>query len=351
MTGSATPYGPIRSLMEDDAVEEVWINGSSQVFAATHGEHRLTSVVMESRELEDMVDRLLAAAGRRLDRSRPFVDARLPDGSRLHAVIPPVTEAWAVNIRKFVGLRATTLEELVKVGSLSLAAARFLDASVVTGANIVAAGPVGAGKTTLLNCLASSIPARERVVTCEDTFELKPDLVDLVAMQCRPPNIEGEGEVTLRMLVREAMRMRPDRIVVGEVRGAEAFDMLVALNAGCAGLTSVHANTAREALRKLVTLPLLAGSNIDPGFVSSTVASVVDLVVFCERSAGTGRRWVREVLAVGEQVAGGDMITAGTLFDRSSGDLAWTGETPRDTGDYARAGYDVGMLLREGAGT
>lgn len=346
-TVATAGYGSLQALMDDPDVEEIWVNGPSQVFAAVHGDHRLTSVVLGEGELESVVERLLDLAGRRLDRSMPFVDARLPDGSRLHVVIPPVTEDWALNIRKFVGLPANTLDELVKAGSLSPDAARFLDASVRAGANIVVSGPVGAGKTTLLNCLASSIPARERVVTCEDTFELRPRLSDVVAMQCRPPNVEGRGELGLRSLVREALRMRPDRIVVGEVRGAEAFDMLVALNAGCGGLTSVHANTAREALRKLVTLPLLAGANIDRDFVSETVASLVDLVVFCERRPGTGRRWVREILAVGEQVGGRGTITAGTLFDRSAGDLSWTGESPRRTERYERAGIDIGRLLRE----
>lgn len=346
---SLAGFGQLSGLMSDDSVEEIWINGPSRVFVARQGEHHLTTVVLAPDELEDLVERLLASAGRRLDRSTPFVDARMPGGSRLHVVIPPVTTTWSVNIRKFVGLKAHNLVELVEVGSLERRAAAFLDAAVRAGLNIAVCGPVGAGKTTLLNCLAGSIPTRERVVTCEEVFELDFGLPDVVAMQCRQANSEGRGEITLRGLVREALRMRPDRLVIGEVRGAEAFDLLIALNSGCSGLTSVHANSASEALRKLVTLPLLAGGNIDRRFVAETVAATVDIVVHCERRVDTGARRVREVLAVGDQLAGEGRISAGPVFTLREGELRWTGEIPRRLDRFYRAGIDVDTMLRAGA--
>jgi pilus assembly protein CpaF len=215
---------------------------------------------------------------------------------------------------------------------------------VRAGLSIVVAGAVGAGKTTLLNCLLGAVPARERIVTCEEVFELSVERPDVVAMQCRQPNLEGEGAVTLRDLVRESLRMRPDRIVVGEVRGPESLDMLLALNSGAAGMTSVHANSAREALRKLTTLPLLAGENLDRRFVAATVAAGVDLVVFCRRTA-RGRE-ITEVLAVTEQVGDGEEISAGPLFTGAGRTLAWTGEYPDRRERFADAGVDLAVVLR-----
>lgn len=336
-------FGALGPLLADPGVEEIWINEPGRVFAARRGTRELTTIVLSPTEVEELVERMLARAGRRLDRSQPFVDARLPDGSRLHVVIPPVTDHWAVNIRKFVGLRAHTLDELVSLGSCSHAAARFLDAVVAAGLNVVVAGPVGSGKTTLLNCLASCVPAGERIVTCEEVFELQVNHPDVVSMQCRQPNLEGEGAVTLRDLVRESLRMRPDRIVIGEVRGAEALDLLLALNSGAGGMTSVHANSARDALRKLTTLPLLAGGNVDRRFVGSTVAACVDVVVFCRRHAD--RRAISEVLAVGEQIDGGDEPTAGPIFEGDGASLAFTGELPRALGRFTERGIDLPGLL------
>jgi pilus assembly protein CpaF len=337
-------FGALTHLLDDPEVEEIWINEPGRVFAARHGEHELTTVVLGPSEVEELVERMLARAGRRLDRSQPFVDARMPDGSRLHVVIPPITDQWAVNVRKFVGLRAHSLDELVALGSCSSAAATFLDASVRAGLSIVVAGAVGAGKTTLLNCLAAAIPARERIVTAEEVFELQIARPDVVAMQCRQANLEGEGAVTLRDLVRESLRMRPDRVVVGEVRGAESLDMLLALNSGAVGMTSVHANSAREALRKLTTLPLLAGDNLDRRFVASTVAACVDLVVFCRRA--NGRRTLTEILAVAPQVGDGDEPTAGAVFRTEHGRLQWTGEVPYDRDRFREHDIDLVEVLR-----
>ena len=337
-------FGAVTPLLEDPDVEEIWVNEPGRVFAARRGESALTGIVLEARDVEELVERMLARAGRRLDRAQPFVDARLPDGSRLHVAIPPITNHWSLNIRKFVGLRAQSCDELVSLGSCSASAARFLEASVRAGLSIVVAGAVGAGKTTLLNCLLSAVPAQDRIVTCEEVFELRIDRPDVVAMQCRQPNLEGEGAVTLRDLVRESLRMRPDRIVIGEVRGAESLDMLLALNSGAVGMTSVHANSAREALRKLTTLPLLAGENLDRRFVAATVAACVDLVVFCRRS-DTGRE-ITEVLSVGEQVGDGCELTAGAIFAGAGRSLAWTGEFPTGRERFAERGIDLAELLR-----
>ncbi len=230
------------------------------------------------------------------------------------------------------------------LGSCSRPAAGFLDAAVRAGLSIVVAGAVGAGKTTLLNCLASAIPARERIVTCEEVFELRIARPDVVSMQCRQTNLEGEGAVTLRDLVRESLRMRPDRIVVGEVRGAETLDMLLALNSGAAGMTSVHANSAREALRKLTTLPLLAGENLDRRFVASTVAACIDLVVFCRRADGA-RRSPRSSRSP-SQVGDGDEPTTGTVFEGAGETLRWTGEMPGGLERFAERGIDLMTVLR-----
>ncbi|HZR13210.1 MAG TPA: ATPase, T2SS/T4P/T4SS family [Acidimicrobiia bacterium] len=335
--------GALTPLLDDPEVEEIWVNEPGRVFVARRGEHELTTLVLSARDVEEVVERMLARAGRRLDRSQPFVDARLPDGSRLHVVIPPITNHWALNVRKFVGLRAHTLDELVGLGSCSASAARFLAAAVRAGLNIVVAGAVGAGKTTLLNCLASCIPGRERIVTCEEVFELQPAVPDVVAMQCRQRNLEGEGAVTLHDLVRESLRMRPDRIIVGEVRGAEALDMLLAMNSGAGAMTSVHANSGREALRKLTTLPLLAGDNVDRRFVAQTVAACIDLVVFCRRTGG--RREIAEIVAVGDQLGDGDEPTAGPVFTGGGASLRWTGERPRHRERFADRGIDLDEVL------
>ncbi len=337
-------FGAVTPLLEDPAIEEIWINEPGRVFVARGGDHELSGVVLDARAVEELVERMLARAGRRIDRAQPFVDARLPDGSRLHVTIPPITNHWSVNIRKFVGLRVQSCAELAAIGSCSETAARFLDASVRAGLSIVVAGAVGAGKTTLLNCLLAAAPNRDRIVTCEEVFELCVDRPDVVAMQCRQPNLEGEGSVTLRDLVRESLRMRPDRIVVGEVRGAETLDMLLALNSGAIGMTSVHANSAREALRKLTTLPLLAGENIDRRFVASTVAACVDLVVFCRRQP-SGRA-ITEILSVGEQVGDGSELTAGALFAGEGAGLEWSGEMPSGVGRFAEAGIDLRGILQ-----
>ena len=235
-------FGALQPLLDDPAVEEIWLNAPDEIFVARNGESELTSIALTDQQVRNLVERMLKSSGRRLDISSPFVDAALPDGSRLHVVIPDVTRRhWAVNIRKFV-VRASRLEHLVELGTLTPQSARFLGAAVASGLNILVSGATQAGKTTMLNCLAASIGTRERVVTVEEIFELQFPLRDVVGLQCRQPNLEGEGEIPMRRLVKEALRMRPDRLVVGEVREAESLDMLIALNSG---LPTSRSNTVQ----------------------------------------------------------------------------------------------------------
>jgi pilus assembly protein CpaF len=278
-----------------------------------------------------------------LDLSTPFVDAMLPDGSRLHVVIPNITRKhMAVNIRKFV-IGLSSLDELVSVGSMPDQAARFLEASVAAGLNILVAGGTQAGKTTLLNALCAAIPARERVVTVEEVFELQVPLPDVVSMQTRQPNLEGSGEIALRRLVKEALRMRPSRLIVGEVRQEECLDLLVALNSGLPGMCTLHANSAREALVKMCTLPLLAGENVSAAFVVPTVAMSVDLVVHLGLDAA-GHRRVREIVGVTGRVEG-DVIETTELFSTRRGQLERSEGFPPHPERYETAGIDLHHTL------
>ncbi|WP_380169092.1 CpaF family protein [Jannaschia sp. R86511] len=243
-------------------------------------------------------------------------------------------------------VRADRLADLVALGTLGAQAARFLDAAVVAGLNVLVSGGTQAGKTTLLNCLAAAVPARERIITCEEVFELKVPGRDVVGLQCRQPSLEGTGEIPLRRLVKEALRMRPSRIVVGEVRQAESLDLLIALNSGLPGMCTVHANSAREAVTKMCTLPLLAGENVSAGFVVPTVASSIDLVVHVELAAD-GHRRVREVLAVPGRVEDGVVETATVFRQDASEALVAAGGYPPHEDRFRRAGFDVAELLAE----
>ena len=336
-------FGPLQRHLDDPTVEEIWINEPGRVFVARHGRSELTTTILTHDQVQDLVERMLKWSGRRVDLSTPFVDAMLPDGSRLHVVIPDVTRMhWAVNIRKFV-LTASSLDELVALGTLTPAAAAFLEASVVAGLNIIVAGGTQAGKTTMLNCLGSAIPARERVISVEEVFELRLRAPDWVAMQTRQPNLEGTGEIRLRRLIKEALRMRPDRILVGEVRQEEALDLLIALNSGLPGMCSLHANSAREAVTKLCTLPLLAGENVSHAFVVPTVAASVDLVVHLAKDA-EGRRRVTEIVALPGRVEG-DIIEIAQIYHTRGGALVRADGFPPHPERFARAGYDLPSLL------
>jgi pilus assembly protein CpaF len=322
------------------------------VFIARNGVSELTNVVLSEIEVRELVERMLQSSGRRVDLSSPFVDASLPDGSRLHVVIPDVTRAHlAVNIRKFAR-RIRDLHQLVTVGALTQQSAEFLRMCVLAQQNILVSGATQSGKTTLLNALLSSARPSDRVVTIEETFELDLAARDVVAMQCRQASLEGTGEITLRRLIKEALRMRPDRIVVGEVREAESLDLLIALNSGLPGACSIHANSARDALTKLCTLPLLAGRNIDASFVTPTVASCIDIVVHCEMDKRGSRRIV-EILAPSGQVTGtagsGGVIEASTIFALDSRDLVATGGYPTKLAKFRSAGLDPSIVLARGA--
>ena len=337
--------GPLQALMEDPEVEEIWLNGPDKVFVARAGIASLTPIKMTQEELRSLVDRMLAGTNRRVDLSSPFVDAALPDGSRLHVAIPDITRSvWMINIRKFVA-NAHRLSDLVRLGSLSNSAAAFLDACVEAGLNIVVSGATGAGKTTMLNALSASIGARERVITVEEVFELKVPLRDVVGMQCRPANLDGMGEITLRRLVKEALRMRPDRIMVGEVREAESFDLLLALNAGLPGMATIHANSAREAISKLCSLPLLAGANISQEFVVPTVASTMHVVAHCYRTP-SGERGVDEIVML-KGSDGQGVIETSTIFKRADGELRPNQDADPAHVRFASRGIDPRNFLVE----
>ena len=290
-------FGPIAELIADSTVEEIWINSPQRIFIARAGKSQLTNLVLTSDAVKQLVERALIWSGRRLDLSQPFVDARLPDGSRLHVAIPEITaEHWAVNIRKHL-MRQKSLHELSAMGVMTLEIAEVLSLAIKNGENILVSGGTQAGKTTLLNALIAETPLSQRVITIEEVFELQPRVPDLIQMQTRGPNLQGDGEISLRQLIKEALRMRPSRIVVGEVRQAEALDLLLALNSGLPGMGTLHANSARDAITKLQTLPLLAGENISHKFIAPTVASAIDLVI--QVSLGTdGARRVIEVARV-----------------------------------------------------
>jgi pilus assembly protein CpaF len=255
------------------------------------------------------MDRILLWSGRRIDLAQPFVDARLPDGSRLHIAIPEITaENWAINIRKHL-LRGKSLHDLVEIGVMTKEIANYLINSVRERKNFLVSGSTQAGKTTLLNALVSSIPVSERVITIEEVFELKPKLPDCVAMQTRSSNLDGSGEISIRRLIKEALRMRPSRLVIGEIREAESLDLLIALNSGIPGMATLHANSAREAIRKLQTLPMLAGENITQDFITPTVARAIDLVVHVGMD-GDGTRRVLQILAVDDRTEAGHIDCA-----------------------------------------
>ncbi|PRY69494.1 pilus assembly protein CpaF [Glaciihabitans tibetensis] len=338
-----TGFGVLQPYLDDPEIEEIWINEPSRVFVARHGVAELLDLTLTEGQVRDLVERMLQSSGRRVDLSSPFVDASLPDGSRLHVVIPDITRAhFAVNIRKF-SRRIRTLQHLVELDSVPHRAAEFLRMCVLSGQNILVSGATQSGKTTMLGALLSVARATDRVVTVEETFELSVPSRDAVAMQCRGESLEGTGEVSLRRLIKEALRMRPDRLVVGEVREAEALDLLIALNSGIPGMCSIHANGPREALSKLCTLPLLAGKNIDSSFVLPTVAGCVDLVVHCELGR-SGKRRVVEIIAPSGQVNGATIETS-SIFATRGGVLQPTGGYPTKLSKFHTHGFDPASVL------
>jgi pilus assembly protein CpaF len=292
-----TGFGVLQPFMDDPEIEEIWINQPNEIFIAKSGVSNRVFLALSESTIKALVERMLRHSGRRLDRANPFVDAALEDGSRLHVAIPDITRKhWSVNIRKFPS-KLWRLKQLVERGVLNEKSARFIAGQIRAGKNVLISGATQAGKTTLLCALISETNPEARLITVEETFEIRAENSDWVALQTRQQNLEGKGEVTLRRLVKESLRMRPDVLVVGEVREAESLDLLIAMNSGLPGICTIHANSAAEAIEKLCTLPLLAGANIVAEFVERTVANCIDLVIHCAKDQ-SGSRTVAEIAIV-----------------------------------------------------
>lgn len=294
-------YGVLQRYLDDPDIEEIWINKPGELHYFSKEGKQVVQLELSESTIQNLVRRLLRHSRRKLDRLTPYVDADLADGSRLHVVMPDVTRRnWAINIRKFSRTRIS-LSDLISKEALTTDQAGLLTSAVLGGKSILVSGATQAGKTTLLTALLNELGPGERIVSCEDTFEISLDHPDWVAMQTRPTSPEGDFEISLRELVKQALRMRPSRLVIGEVRGAEALDLLVALNSGIPGLGTIHARSAKGALEKLLTLPLLAGENITDRFLRLTIPTAIDLVVHCERSAA-GTRKISEILKVRDEI-------------------------------------------------
>lgn len=294
-------FGALQKYLDDPDIEEIWINQPNEIHFYGREGKQIVELELSESSIQNLVRRLLRHSRRKLDRLTPYVDADLPDGSRLHVVIPDITRKhWAINIRKFARNRLS-LQDLVDRKSLTSSQHTQLAEAVRGGKSILVSGATQAGKTTMLTALLGELDTQERIVSCEDTFEISINHPDWIAMQTRPASPEGDFEISLRELVKQALRMRPSRLVIGEVRGAEALDMLVALNSGIPGLGTIHARSALGAVEKLLTLPLLAGENITDRFLRLTISSAIDLVVHCERDLAGDRR-VKEILEVTDEV-------------------------------------------------
>ena len=305
--------GPIEPLFKDPSVTEVMVNGPDSIYIERKGRLQKTDVRFRNTEhLMHIIDRIVTAVGRRVDESSPMVDARLADGSRVNVIIPPLSLTGpCVTIRKF-SKDVLTVDKMIEFGSFDQRMAEFLEDCVKGRLNIVVSGGTGSGKTTMLNVLSSYVPATERIVTLEDSAELQLKQDHVVTLETRPPNIEGEGEVTMRDLVRNALRMRPDRIIVGECRTGEALDMLQAMNTGHDGsMTTAHANSARDALSRLETMVLMSGMELPLRAIRSQIASAVDIIVQIARLRDGSRKIINIAEVTGME---GDIITLQDLF-------------------------------------
>jgi pilus assembly protein CpaF len=343
-------YGPLERLLPDPTISEIMVNGPREIWIERRGLLSRTPLhFTDDSHLRRIITKMVGQIGRRIDESSPMVDARLPDGSRVNAIIPPLSLSGPLlTIRKFAKNRFA-LEELVEIGTLSPDSAQFLSRCIKADLNMLISGGTGSGKTTMLNGLSAAIPDSDRIVTIEDAAELQLSQQHVLRLESRPKNIEGEGEITIRELVRNALRMRPDRIIVGEVRGAEALDMLQAMNTGHEGsLSTIHANSPRDALSRMETMVLMAGFDLPVKAIRQQVASALDLIIQLDR-LDDGTRHVTAVTEV--QRMEGDAITLQNLFefhiqrieaDRTVvGELRPTGLRPAFLAKFARHGIEV----------
>jgi pilus assembly protein CpaF len=346
-----TGYGPLQPLLDDPEITEIMVNGPQQVYIERDGKTIKSEVVFEDNDhILRVIDSIVKPLGRLVDADRPTVDARLPDGSRVNAVVMPVAiDGPAITIRKF-SKESLTIEQLIKFGSITAMMAEFLQACVVARLNIVISGGTGSGKTTLLNILSSYIPEEDRIVTIEDAAELRLQQEHIVRLETKPPKADGSGAVTVRDLVRNSLRMRPERIVVGEVRGGEALDMLQAMNTGHDGsLTTLHANNPRDAVSRLETMALMAGIDLPLRVVREQIASAVDLIVQQTRLRD-GTRKVTQITELAGMEGDTVVLTDIFKFEQSAistqgaveGSLKPTGIRPLFTPRLEAAGFKLG---------
>jgi pilus assembly protein CpaF len=306
-------FGPLQPLLEDNEITEVMVNGAKSCYFEKAGKINRAPITFESDEhVMRIIDRIVAPLGRRIDESSPYVDARLPDGSRVNAVIPPISLVGpCLTIRKF-SKDPFTVEQLIDFGSLTPSSVLFMEAAVKSRFNVIISGGTGSGKTTLLNVLSAFIPNDERIITVENAAELQMRQDHVVTLESRPPNIEGRGEVTIRQLVINTLRMRPDRIIVGEIRGEESLDMLQAMNTGHDGsLTTAHSNSPRDTLARVETMALMAGMDLPVRAIREQIASAIDLIIHQSRMQDGSRKVVNITEVIGME---GDVITMQDIF-------------------------------------
>lgn len=309
----AKGFGPLDPLLADPGISDILVNGAKSVYVEKNGKLYKTSIVFKDNyHLKNIIERIVSKVGRRIDEKSPMVDARLPDGSRVNAIIPPLAvDGPSLSIRRFRA-DSGTMDSLLKRGSISCEMAQVLDAAVTSRLNVVISGGTGAGKTTLLNSLSAKIPNGERIITIEDSAELCLQQEHIVRLETRPPNIEGEGQITARDLVINSLRMRPDRIIIGECRGAETLDMLQAMNTGHDGsLTTLHANSPRDALSRLETMVMFSGIDLPERNIKSQIASAVNIIVQVSRLSDGSRKITKVSEIVGME---GDVITMQDIF-------------------------------------
>ena len=350
-TADLIGYGPLELLLADQQINEIMINGPGLVFVERNGELFQTDIVFEDNShLMRIIDRILLPLGKRVDAESPTADARLPDGSRVNVIVPPVSiDGPVVTIRKFPQKRMT-IEDLIQFGTLTNYMAKFLEACVVARLNILVTGNTSSGKSTMLNVLSTFIPNLERIVTIEDAVELQLKQRHVVRLETRLPNLDGTGAVNTRDLVRNSLRMRPDRLIVGEVRGGEALDMLQALNTGHTGsLTTLHANSPRDAIARLETMSMMAGVDLPISSIRKQIASAINLIVHVNRFPDGSRKAIQITEVIGTE---GDVVTQMDIYKyvasavgpdgKARGELKPTGLRPMFTPRLEQAGYKLG---------